>query len=231
MDKQDKGEASKNLSFYIENKVKQSEQNINSALYPKPLGDDANSYQLAQNNKTNTMTDANNNQNKPAVTFNDVLQKSSLNNISNTTIPVKLYNVGKTVNDIYNLYKNDGFYAIGKKYGTPSVQQASHLAEELAPEKISDTNKHSAVSCVGASGGALSALETLGGGVAKEVKDIYEKSTDPNLRKQYGGIGGILSDSFKDLKNDFQATWTGFCAENPQVCKKYLPPYLHNKIK
>ena len=30
----------------------QSEQNINSALYPKPLGDDANSYQLAQNNKT-----------------------------------------------------------------------------------------------------------------------------------------------------------------------------------
>ena len=50
----------------------QSEQNINSALYPKPLGDDANSYQLAQNNKTNTMTDANNNQNKPAVTFNDI---------------------------------------------------------------------------------------------------------------------------------------------------------------
>ena len=32
----------------------QSEQNINSALYPKPQGDDANSYQLAQNNKTNT---------------------------------------------------------------------------------------------------------------------------------------------------------------------------------
>ena len=60
MDKQDKGEASKNLSFYIENKVKQSEQNINSALYPKPQGDDANSYQLTQNNKTNTMTDANN---------------------------------------------------------------------------------------------------------------------------------------------------------------------------
>ena len=30
----------------------QSEQNINSALYPKPRGDDANSYQLAQNNKT-----------------------------------------------------------------------------------------------------------------------------------------------------------------------------------
>ena len=39
----------------------QSEQNINSALYPKVQGDDANSYQLAQNNKTNTMTDANNN--------------------------------------------------------------------------------------------------------------------------------------------------------------------------
>ena len=49
----------------------QSEQNINSALYPKPQGDDANSYQLAQNNKTNTMTDASN-QNKPAVTFNDI---------------------------------------------------------------------------------------------------------------------------------------------------------------
>ena len=31
----------------VENKVKQSEQNINSALYPKPQGDDANSYQLA----------------------------------------------------------------------------------------------------------------------------------------------------------------------------------------
>ena len=31
----------------VENKVKQSEQNINSALYPKPQGDDANSYQTA----------------------------------------------------------------------------------------------------------------------------------------------------------------------------------------
>lgn len=209
-----------NLIQYIVQDDPELEMSQNNKMSSTPLRD---------KNKSNQFSSKN-------LLENDFsyLEKRDLFN-NKATLPLKRYNqsynVGKALGDAYNIYKTNGFYAIGEKYGTPSVKKASKLAKELAPEQISDTAKHSAVSCVGASGGILSAIETLGGGVAKEIKDFYEKTTNPLLRKQYGGILGIVKDSAKDLKNDVQASWKGFKTGNSQICKEYLPPYLKNKIK
>ena len=136
--------------------------------------------------------------------------------------------LGQTIDDIYNVYKKEGAYGIAKKYGTPSVQQAGQLAQDLHNIPISDVNKHNAVSCVGASGGLTSLAETIVGGAGKELIDFYKKTTNPDLRKQYGGMSGILQDNWKDFKNDVQSAWRGYQAGNTQVCRDYLPSnYKH----
>ena len=136
--------------------------------------------------------------------------------------------LGQTIGDIYNVYKEEGAYGIAKKYGTPSVQQAGQLAQDLYNIPISDVNKHNAVSCVGASGGLTSLAETIIGGAGKELVDFYNKTTNPNLRTQYGGMSGILQDNWKDFKNDVQSAWRGYQAGNTQVCRDYLPSnYQH----
>ena len=129
----------------------------------------------------------------------------------------------QTIADIYNVYKEEGAYGIAKKYGTPSVQQAGQLAQDLHNIPISDVDKHNAVSCVGASGGLTSLVETIVGGAGKELVDFYNKTANPNLRKQYGGVSGILEDNWKDFKNDVQSAWKGYQAGDTQVCRDYLP--------
>mgnify|MGYP001080878458 CR=1 FL=1 len=42
------------------------------------------------------------------------------------------------------------------------------------PIKLSDGNKHLYISCVGAQGGKLAAMETLAGGAWKEIKDLNQ---------------------------------------------------------
>ena len=155
--------------------------------------------------------------------------------VNNTSGNIPLYfgtqlglKLGQTIGDIYNVYKKEGTYGIAKKYGMPSVQQAGQLAQDLHNIPISDVNKHNAVSCVGASGGLTSLAETIVGGAGKELIDFYKKTTNPDLRKQYGGISGILQDNWKDFKNDVQSAWRGYQAGNTQVCRDYLPSnYKH----
>ena len=57
--------------------------------------------------------------------------------------------LGRTINDVRDVYNEEGVYGIAKKYGTPSVQQAGQLAQDLHNIPISDVYKHNAVSCVG----------------------------------------------------------------------------------
>ena len=131
--------------------------------------------------------------------------------------------LGRAINDARDVYNKEGIYGIAKKYGTPSVQQAGQLAQDLHNIPISDVYKHNAVSCVGASGGLTSLAETIAGGVGKEIVDFYDKTTNPDLRKQNGGVIGILKDNWKDFKNDVQSAWKGYQSGDAQVCRDYLP--------
>ena len=70
---------------------------------------------------------------------------------------------------------------------------------------MSDENKHQYVSCVG----VFSASTVLAGAALKEGKDLYRKLSNGKLRKMYGGIGGVIGDSVKDMKNNLYGSGYG----------------------
>ena len=123
------------------------------------------------------------------------------------------------LSDVYNLYKNEGLYSVGKNYAEPSVQKALQAKEEVAPLDISDVNKHQYVSCIGSTDGLLATVETLAGGLYKEMQDAKDKIADPQKRVAYGGILGVLGDGKKDLKNDFIGATAGYIAGRYNVPK------------
>ena len=43
----------------------------------------------------------------------------------------------------------------------------------------------------------------------KEGKDLYRKLSNGKLRKMYGGIGGVIGDSVKDIKNNLYGSGYG----------------------
>ncbi len=144
--------------------------------------------------------------------------------VAQNTLP----QIKDTISDAYNIYKKGGLYALGKQYAEPSVKQAIQAKDEITPLNISDINKHQYISCVGATGGPLAAIETLGGGMYKEVQDTKDKLTNSNKREAYGGVSGVLEDAWKDLKNDVFGGVTGYIAGKqgiPWLCEllRYFP--------
>ncbi|MBQ8464787.1 MAG: hypothetical protein IJ545_02120 [Alphaproteobacteria bacterium] len=130
-----------------------------------------------------------------------------------------------SISDAYSIYKNKGLYGLGMKYAEPSVQQAIQAKDRIAPLPISDVNKHQYISCVGSTGGPLATLETLGGGIYKEIQDTKDKLMDPQKRKAYGGALGVLGDGAKDLKNDFIGSAFGYTVGKynlPDLCDVLL---------
>lgn len=198
-------------------------------------GNPDNNYGFGSSNIHENIENRNNNlfentvnafgQNQTANKGNNVTDfvNNALGNILLFSGPQLGLKLGRAMNNIYNVYNEEGVYGIAKKYGTPSVQQAGQLAQDLHNIPISDVNKHNAVSCVGASGGLTSLAETIAGGAGKEIFDFYDKITNPKLRKQYGGVIGILKDNLKDFNNDVQSAWRGYQSGDAQVCRDYLP--------
>ena len=123
------------------------------------------------------------------------------------------------LSDVYNLYKNEGLYSVGKNYAEPSVQKALQAKDEVAPLDISDVNKHQYISCIGSTGGFLATAETLAGGLYKEIQDTKDKIANPQKRMSYGGILGVLGDAKKDMKNDFIGATAGYIAGRYNVPK------------
>ena len=96
---------------------------------------------------------------------------------------------------------------------------------------VSDINKHQYVSCIGSSGGPLATVETIAGGVKKEIDDYNKKMNNENLLKQYGGKWGVIGDGIKDLGNDVIGAWKGLWANNPYECEELLPAQYRKKKK
>ncbi len=113
-----------------------------------------------------------------------------------------------------------------KDYGLPSVQRSVDAYNSLSKEPISDVDKHKYVSCVGSTDGIATGVQMLGLGALKEIKDITQKSFDNKQVKAYGGYGGILRDSFKDMGNNMRGVVKGVTAIHPLECEDYLPPHL-----
>ena len=149
------------------------------------------------------------------------------NNIENMQTTNQSQN---SISDAYNTYKNEGLYGLGMQYAEPSVQQAIQAKDRIAPLPISDVNKHQYVSCVGSTGGPLATLETLGGGIYKEIQDTKDKLMDPQKRKAYGGALGVLGDAAKDLKNDFIGSAFGYTVGKynlPDLCDVLLYNHIN----
>ena len=134
-----------------------------------------------------------------------------------------------TLANVYDIYKDKGVLGLGMQYAEPSVKTAMKAADWLSSMPISDVNKHQYVSCVGATGGSLAAVETLAGGIYKEYADYNKKMNDKDLLKKYGGKWGVISDGIKDLGNDITGAWKGYWADNPQACEELLPLQYRNK--
>ena len=99
-----------------------------------------------------------------------------------------------------------------------TVKHAYYEAERLTPIKMSDENKHQYVSCVGAQGGVFSASTVLAGAALKEGKDLYRKLSNGKLRKMYGGIGGVIGDSVKDMENNLYGSGYGLMYRERGAC-------------
>ena len=85
------------------------------------------------------------------------------------------------------------------------------------------------VSCVGSTGGPLATVETLAGGVKKEIDDYNKKMNNQDLLKQYGGKWGVIGDGFKDLGNDIKGAWKGLWSDNIEECEELLPEQYRKK--
>lgn len=95
---------------------------------------------------------------------------------------------------------------------TPTVKRAYALSKEYSKPKynnISDVDKHRYISCISASGGPISAVETIIGSGLKETKDIWNKLSNDSVKQKYGGTWGVFKDSFKDMKNNIIGSSTG----------------------
>ena len=165
---------------------------------------------------------------------------NSMKNTFNNVLPyIPSYPIGYSIgsmqntfnqlNNLYGAYKQYEATVAAQKYGEPSVKKALKASNWLTPISISDENKHQYVSCVGATGGPLAAIETIVGGVKKEIDDYNKKVNNPRLLKQYGGRQGVLDDATKDLKNDFKGFWRGIWSDNPEECEELLPEQYRNK--
>ena len=147
------------------------------------------------------------------------------------------YGIGTTQNtfnklkDLYRAYKQNGATVAAQQYGEPSVRQAMKAADWLSSVPISDVNKHQYVSCVGSSGGPLATIETLAGGVKKEIDDYNKKMNNEDLLKRYGGKWGVIGDGMKDLSNDIKGAWKGLWSDNPEECEELLPAQYRKKKK
>ena len=104
----------------------------------------------------------------------------------------------------------------------PSARKALDEKNRITPLRIPDTNKHQYISCVGSSDGGFAATEMFLGGIDKEVSDIYDKVSDSKQRKAYGGIGRILQDSAKDIKNNILGISYGLSSNTPESCNILL---------
>lgn len=145
------------------------------------------------------------------------------------------YGIGNAQNtfnklkDLYKAYKQNGATIASQQYGEPSVRQAMKAADWLSPVPISDVNKHRYVSCVGSTGGPLATVETLAGGVKKEIEDYNKKINNEDLLKQYGGKLGVAKDGVKDLSNDVIGAWKGYWSGNSEECEELLPEQYRKK--
>lgn len=123
------------------------------------------------------------------------------------------YFVDKKIDEAENFIKNDALNYLPK-----TVQYAYDEAKRLSPIRMSDENKHQYVSCVAAQGGVLPAAVMLAGATLKEGGDIYKKITNSKLRKSYGGVAGVLSDSLKDMKSNLYGLGYGLTYPESGAC-------------
>lgn len=52
----------------------------------------------------------------------------------------------------------------------------------------------------------------------KEGKDLYRKLSNGKLRKMYGGIGCVIGDSVKDMKNNLYGSGYGLMYRERGAC-------------
>ena len=216
------GFGTSNISQNVKDKLRNNREDIISSSF---INKSASGYAFApdSSNTENNLSVWNNMKN----TFNNVLPYIP-------TYPLgygvgSMQNTYKKLKDLYGAYKQYGATTAAQKYGEPSVKRALKASNWLTPISISDENKHQYVSCVGATGGPLAAIETIVGGVKKEIDDYNKKVNNPRLLKQYGGRQGVLDDATKDLKNDFKGFWRGIWSDNPEECEELLPEQYRNK--
>ena len=214
-------------------------------------------YQLARNEKENSLMQQHNNQSlaKNHPQYGTDFWGNSANNygFGNSNITNNIENMNdnflptpqvtsiykqqtqnsiqpqNTLSEAYDIYKDKGLLGLGMQYVEPSVKKAMKAADWLSSVPTSDANKHQYVSCVGATGGPLATAETLAGGVYKEYVDYNKKINNENSLKQYGGKWGVIGDGIKDLGNDITGAWKGYWANNPQECEELLPRQYRNK--
>ncbi len=145
---------------------------------------------------------------RPVVVSNDFLNTPEFSQVDN------LKSTEGTMDRIYNFLL---------EYAEPSVKQSFNAKNNLYSLKMPDENKHKYVSCIGATGGTLAALETLGGGLLNEGGDIVNKLFNAEKRNRYGGTIGVLNDSIKDMKNNGLGIFKGYFSNSPEECEEFLP--------
>ena len=109
-------------------------------------------------------------------------------------ITASLYNLGYDIGERAFNYKQNNFKNLDGNDNLSSLAKAENEASRLTSIKISDTDKHRYVSCVGAFDGPFATMATGAAGVLKEGKDLYSKWNNP----RYGTNLEIIQDSLKD---------------------------------
>lgn len=131
---------------------------------------------------------------------------------------------GETITAINNAIKQTPFYRKGYELGEKIAKNRHNLEEkqsEMYREKGdgNDNYYHRLAMCENAQGGSEDALISLGGGVLKEVRDIYCKTTGYCDRKTEPSVA--LLDSAKDMHNNIEGLYYGW--RNPDKnCKTWL---------
>ena len=169
---------------------------------------------------------ANNIENRPPQTQQTSSSQQFANNLKNT---IRKYGIDKITTSLYNLgydggeraydYINNSSKNLKEYDNLSSVGKAQAEASRLTPVSVSDVNKHQYVSCVGAFDGPLAAALTAAAGLYKEGSDLYRKWNNP----RYGTNGEIITDSIKDLKNDFLGIAKGLSSSDINQCSNMLP--------
>lgn len=153
--------------------------------------------------------------NLAANNYTNALKKMSLDNIFNDA-----QNVG------YDL-TTYAFTGTPNKYeeNKSSIGRALSESERIKNLKISDTNKHRYVSCVGAQDGIASAGTIFVGGLIKEGRDLKNKIINTENNPYYKNKVDVILDSLKDIGNNAIGTISGYMSDDPSFCDYYIKPY------